>query len=217
MIEQLTKHYNLISEMSKQRQRPVVCVEAGHIYTDEVPALKHEVGAIVGSKISKLLEGMGVQVQRMLFVDDYNVEHNSLDLDAYQSMLSKHGFTPDRLIMESLLLGDAEDVISALEQKSLTEKNKKGAVILKKNCKKENDIVLRKSPERGALPACAAIDTALYLKKHETAGICVTVLPVEWRGQQDGVRKVLYALGKDLPILEVYYSDDGEIEIEFDY
>ena len=69
----------------------------------------------------------------------------------------------------------------------------------------------------GATSACAALDAALYIKKNEDAGICVTVLHTEWKGQQNAVKKVLSALGKDIPILEVYYTDEGEIEIEFDY
>ena len=159
------------------------------------------IGAIVGANVCIALENMGVLVQKMLFVDDYNAQSNTLDLENYQSRLSEHGFVADRLIMESSLISYAEKVIAELEQSSLTEISKYGAIILKKNNKKDKEIVLRKSPEMGAIPSCVALDTALYIKKQEEAGICVTVLISEWKSQQYAVKKVLKALRRDLPIL----------------
>ena len=218
MIELLQSQLGLIQSINVGKQRSIAWVEAGHIYADEIPSLSHEVGAIVGAKVSIALENMGILVKKMLFIDDYNAQSNTLDLENNQSLLSEHGFVADRLIMESSLVSDAEKVIAELEQGSLTEINKHGAVILKKNHKKDKEVVLRKSPEMGTTPACVALDTALYIKKQEEeAGICVTVLHSEWKSQQNAVKKVLKALGKDLPILEVYYTDEGDIEIDFEY
>lgn len=217
MIEKLQTQLNFIPALTSDKQKPVVCVEAGHIYTDESPTIRHEIGAIVGKNVSNILEGLGVQVQRMLFVDDYHPTTHSLDLDSYQKLLAERGFVADKVVMESSLNDAAEDVITLLQDKSLIDVKKNGAIILKKTHKKEKDIVLRKSPEMGGAPACAALDTALYLKKSESTGVCVTILHDEWKEQQSGVKKVLKALGKDIPILEVYYSDYGDIEVDFDY
>lgn len=218
MIEQLhiAKQLQFVSKIATQKQ--VVCVEAGHIYTDETPSLTHEIGAMVGSEYCKALERIGIQVQKMLFIDDFNAKSQDLDIDSYTGILAKHGFMPDSIIMESSLFESAQDVISQLEAREMIDVNRHGAIILKKYDKKEKDIVLQKSPNMGGAPACAALDTALYLKKYEDSGICLTVLPTEWKGQQNGVKKVLKALGKKVPIIEVYYTDEGDIEVEdFDY
>ncbi|MBP6098549.1 MAG: hypothetical protein KA477_01040 [Candidatus Levybacteria bacterium] len=217
MIEKLQNQLRFLPAISPAEQQTVVCIEAGHIYTDETPSLSHEIGAIVGHNVSQILEGMGVTVQKMLFVDDYNALSHNLNVEEYRSLLNSHGFEPDILVMESSLVQDAYQVIAELEVNSLTETNKNGALILKKNHKKEKDIVLRKSPSMESLPACAALDTALYIKKNERAGICVTVLHEKWKSQQEAVKKVLKALGKDIPILEIFFTDYGEIEIDFDY
>lgn len=217
MIEQLGLQSWLINTVSAAKQRPVACVEAGHIYTDETPSLSHEIGAMVGANFCTELERMGIVVQRMLFVDDYNATSNDLNLADYSSLLSKHGFAVDRTVMESTLREDAEKVIARLQASSMAELNRNGAVILKKNQKREKTIVLQKSSSTGGGPACAALDAALYLLKAREAGLCVTVLHQQWKDQQEGVKKVLKALGENVPILEVYYSDDGDIEVEFDY
>lgn len=198
-------------------QRPVVCVEAGHIYTDEVPTQSHETGASVGSKVSALLGEMGFDVQKMLFVDDYNAQSSDLDLGSYQDLISCHGFTPEVTVMESTLVQEAEEIVTSLQEQGLTEENRNGAVILKKSYKREKDIVLRKSPAMGFMSGCAALDAALYLRKSKTAELCVTVLHREWKDQQASVKKILKALGKEIPILEVYYNDEGDIEVDFDY
>jgi len=217
MIEQLGIQPWLIDTVSVAKQKSVACVEAGHIYTDEMPSLSHEIGAIVGANVCTELEKMGIGVQRMLFVDDYNVASNDLNLTDYSNLLSQHGFTVDRTVMESTLIKDAKEVIVRLQMSSMTELSRNGAVVLKKNHKKEKEIVLKKSPGMGSVPACAALDAALYLIKAKEAGICVTVLHKEWKDQQEGVRRVLKALGENVSILEVYYSDDGEVEVVFDY
>ncbi len=216
MIEQLTQ-LNFIKGLPNVGQTPTICVEAGHIYTDETPSLKHEIGAMVGAKVSSLLEEMGFSVQRMLFIDDYNAVSNDLDIGSYQSLLQGHGFAPEVTVMESSLTQNAQEIVETLEKQGLTEENRNGTVVLKKGHKREKDIVLKKSPGMGLVPSCAALDAALYLKKFETVGVCVTVLHQEWKGQQEGVKKVLNALGKSIPILEVYYTDDGDIEFDFDY
>ena len=198
-------------------ERPAVVVEAAHIYTDEQPTRKHEQGAEIGGRVASFLAGMGLDVQRMLFVDDLNAHSQDLDLSSYQSMISERGFSPDVLIMESTLQEDADEIIRSLQDTGHTETNKHGAIILKKPYKRAKEIVLKKSPGRGETAACAALDAALYLKKREGAGISVTVLHEEWREQQEDVRRVLEALGVDIPVLEIYYDDEGEVEVEFDF
>lgn len=218
MIQRLETQLHFVPDRIAKMQDPVACVEAGHIYTDEIPSRRHEIGAIVGKNVSSVLEGMGIRVQRMLFVDDYNAQSQDLDISGYKSSISRHGFVPDQLIFESSLTKEAEKVIAALEEQNLTQADRNGTIILKKDRKGEQTVVLRKSPKKGATPACAALDAALYLKKSAQADMCVTVLHSEWKDQQDKVKKVLKALGKDnTPILEVYYTDDGEIEVDFDY
>lgn len=217
MIEILQANLQAITGVYADKQRPKVCVEAAHIYTDEVPGFKHQLGAVIGANVCRILGGMGVDVQRMLFVDDFNAVSNDLSLSEYGEFIGEHGFTPDIVVMESTLVDDANRLIGQLEEAGLTERNRNGATVLKKNNKRDKDIVLVKSPIMGSIPACNALDAALYLRKFETAGVCVTILDKQWQDQQNSVKKVLKALGKDIPILEVYYLENGEIEVDFDY
>jgi len=133
----------------------------------------------------------------------------------YQVFLK--GFSPDLLVMESTLEEEADSIVRSLQDNGHTEINKHGAVILKKPYKRAKEIVLKKSPGRGETAACAALDAALYIRKNERAGISVTILHEEWREQQEDVRRVLEALGVDIPVLEIYYDDEGEVEVEFDF
>lgn len=217
MIELLPTQLGLhLNKLSNVQLRPV-CIEAAHIYMDEEPTLRHEIGAMVGARLATIIEEMGFPVERMLFIDDYNASSQDLDIGAYRQLISEHGFASDTLVMESSLVEQADHVIALLEQQGMTEVTKQGATILKKNYKKDSTIVLKKSPDRGAIPACAALDAALYLRKYEQSGICITVLHEEWKGQQDGVKKVLQTLGANIPIFEVYYNDVGDVDVEFDY
>lgn len=217
MKEILQTNLQIILNASVDKHRPKFCVEAAHVYTDEVPGIKHQLGAVIGANVCQILQEMGVDVQRMLFVDDFNALSNDLSLEDYEGFIAKHGFAPDLVVMESTLINSANKLIEQLEESGLTEKNKNGATVLKKGNKKEKDIVLRKSPVMGSVPACNALDAALYLKKHEAAGVCVTILDKQWQDQQTSVKKVLKALGKEIPILEVYYSESGDLEVDFDY
>jgi len=217
MYERVIPQLETIQTLTAQSQNRLVCVEAGHIYTDETPNELHEVGARVGANVCTVLENMGIKIQKMLFIDDYNAESHDLNIGDYQELLSKCGFSADKLVMESSLENDAIQIIDDLEKIFLIEENKNGSLILKKGHKREKEIVLRKSPSMGATPACVALDTALYLKKYEEAGLCVTILHSIWKDQQKGVQKVLKALGKELPILSIFYSEEGEIEVDFDF
>jgi|SRR3989344_3949917 len=206
-----------IQSLVSGMERPAVIVEAAHIYTDEEPTIKHAMGAEIGGKVASFFTQMGIDVQRMLFVDDFNAHNQDLDLPSYQRMISERGFSPDLLVMESTLEEEADSIVRSLQDNGHTEINKHGAVILKKPYKRAKEIVLKKSPGRGETAACAALDAALYIRKNERAGISVTILHEEWREQQEDVRRVLEALGVDIPVLEIYYDDEGEVEVEFDF
>lgn len=211
MIEILKANLQIIEGSS------TACVEAAHIYTDEQPGLEHQMSAVIGTNVSRILEEMGVDVNRMLFVDDFNADSKDLDIHEYESFITKHGFIPDVVVMETTLVEDAKEIVRVLEGLGLTEVNKNGATILKKKEKREKEVVLKKSPSLGSVPACSALDAALYIKKFEHSGVCVTVLHERWKNQQDSVKRVITALGMEIPVLDVYYSDTGDVSVDFDY
>ncbi|MFP4424587.1 MAG: hypothetical protein ACLFP2_05165 [Candidatus Woesearchaeota archaeon] len=183
-----------------EMNNPSIIVEAGHIYTNEIPTVEQYEGAKQGTILSEILEFLGFQTAKWLFIDDYNPLFQDkpiqLDIPDYCNSLSKFGFAPDKIVYESDLVDHAEDILSYLQKNCYAGVHNNGKTILNKGK------VLLYDPEN---EKCSLLDACLYLQKLEEADSCVTVLDKQYASQQKGT--ILKKLGIDITkIFPCYYT-----------
>jgi hypothetical protein len=212
MIETLIQEHIFVNA-AVQQFAVTACVEAAHIYSDESPDVTHELAAKVGASTCLALANLGVEVSGLLFVDDYNPSSFDLDLEKYMGMLNAQGFPVSKVVMESSLQNYACCLVDELEANGMTKRKKDGKVYLLGG----SQILLKKSDLLGNKPACDVLDAAFYINKSEEAGLCVTVLPFDYREQQEKVKELLKILGYEISILNVYFNQEGEVDLDFNY
>jgi len=187
-----------------------VIVEAAHIYTDEKPSLEHAISASIGGALGYYLTTQGIENTSWLFIDNYNPFFQGkpplLDVKAYLASLIPYGFHPVKVVYEADLKGMAQEVLHDLNIKGQTWiHSKTGKVMLN-----EANVVLY-DPVKDHLK-CSLMDACLYMLKQEEADAFVTILPQSYEAQQEGTKKVLIKLGKDITgIIPAYYTLNGSI------
>ena len=133
-----------------------VIVEAGHIYSDEIPAKEHLFGAKIGALICGFLEGIGYKTEKWLFIDDYNPQCDDklmrLDEEDYKRMLAAWGFAPSKTIHESELVKKAGEMLEYLKKEGFAgQESETGKMVLHKG----NIILYNPSDNRYT---CALLD-----------------------------------------------------------
>lgn len=186
-------------------------VEAGHFYADKPLASEQQVGVCVGMATIDSLQEMGLIATPCILIDDYNAEDKTSESNVTQ--IRQLGFSPEVIYREKSSQAKAIEILEQLKTSNKTKYRKNtGETYLK-----EGFIKLVKND--GKL-TCALLDAALYVQKHqEYAGICVTVLAdtPEYRTQQSYTKSILKAAAYSIPILNVYFSEEGSISVDFDY
>ena len=191
-----------------------VCLEAGHIYADQMAELEHTVGVTIAVEVERRLRAEGFEVTRMLFIDDYNATSRTLNEDAYVQYLSDCGFRPDVCVHESGLEKAAQSLIEKLEVLGKVGRHKNGRRFLdvsKRVDKEGNGLIELDGSERPI--ACAVLDAALCLRKTQEFGVSVTILPARWKSQQKKTRRLLRALDEDIPTVTIYFRPNGELTV----
>ena len=180
-----------------------VCIEAGHIYTNEEPALEHKLSALWGNILAQYLTAAGAQVQQWLFIDDYNPklegEFETLDEKVYIELLQTWGFTPQKIVHESTLIEAANDLLAYLKKKGLTRIHGSGYIVLNK------DAVRLYHPQTGHY-GCCLLDAALYMQKLKQNDVCITVLSTDFKEQQKGTKYIFDKMGLHSVVYPFYFT-----------
>lgn len=174
-------------------------VEAGHIYMHETPGLDHHLSATWGSLIAHYLTLWGAEIEKWVFVDNYNPRLEGkpelLNWSEYYKLLQEWGFTPDKTQFEGNLVSAASGLFEQLQKKGKVEQHPSGVFMLSKGK------VLLYHPAAGYPDGnkymCSLLDACLYLEKLAKADGCVTVLSDQYRAQQKGTLTILKELGED--------------------
>ncbi|MBL7150907.1 hypothetical protein ISS86_03175 [Candidatus Microgenomates bacterium] len=211
-----------------------VCVEAAHVYVGESFSEEHKLGAEIGADILAHLADLGIKSCAMLFIDDLP-EHNkqlnpgcySQDPEGFQASLNDHGFCPEKFVLESSLVQGAQILINKLEFKGIAKSRKRKSYAIGERRK----VFPRFAPSApgGGLfylervdmfndttPVCAVLDAALYLEKLRESDVCITVLSDSYKKEQERAKFLVRALGNKQTIINVYFNEEGEIDIDFD-
>ena len=172
---------------------PSIIVEAGHIYTNEHPALEHRAGAELGHRLSDLFALGGVDVKKWVLIDDYNPQFDDgspdLDVDSYLLALHDWGFAPHEVVRESSLVPAAAEILEQMLEGNIARQRSDGRVFLR-----ESNIRLYDAAN--GRYACALLDACLYRDKLGHADMCVTVLDRKYAPEQ----KRTLAIGKHMGI-----------------
>jgi hypothetical protein len=199
-------------------------IEVGHfyIYPDEksVPyGFSSE--QVLGLRLAvALVQELGLSAQFLLFIDDY---HGHLGLESewtseeiHAALLTetnvhtalaefdKYGLTPV-LISELEQTTAAAHLYHCLAQQGLLSKGKKNLA---------NELGGTPVLTQNFESTCSLIDSALYLKKigPSKQNATITVLPAQYKSQQEQVKQILSAYGLvNPPITVVYHDKTGEI------
>lgn len=190
--------FSEILQYAKGHRLTSVCVEAAHIYMDEVPGDEHDFSASLGAQLAKELELADCLVTKMLFVDNINPNplEFTLDVNRYRDRLQQKGFAPDIVALEAALELSARNLLESLESSDIHRKDDQ--VFLN-----HRNILLMDHNR----PSCCLLDAAMYVAKLSIFELVITVLQGKYRSQQKKVRKILRALGyTHLPVINVYFD-----------
>lgn len=189
----------------KQGGAKKVCVEAAHIYVDQEPCEEHSFCAQVGAQLSEALLLKGMEITKMLFVDDYHPDISTapFPMSHYLELLEGQGFHPDEVVMESDLVKPAFCLMRTADGQTVTE----------------GERVFLRQPRLALMTngvfSCNILDAALYLDKFNRFDYTVTVLPAGYKDQQKNVRRMLKAFGhENFPVTNVFYDEKREIRLK---
>jgi len=200
---------NFTKELVKKRIRKV-CVEAGHIYVDEIPNGQHHLGLKLGGIFAEAIGKVVPSVAKMLFVDDYNPSVSTLDFPEYLKTAESLGFPPDVIVWEASLVSDARVFVEKLNENDATFVSPEGHTHTR-----HQNIRLRYVDDR---LACCALDATLYARRLKEYDFNLTILPgesaCEYKKQQKNVRRLLRLAGiENLPLANVFFYQDGSFNI----
>ena len=194
---------NKLEEIINAPSGQLYVVEAGHIYTHEVPSYEHELSAQIGAELCKQLEQKGHKTQKWLFIDNYHPKLKKwpeiLDEKKYIDLLTELGFEPEVIVYEADLADSAEKILSILITQNKVKEHK-GKLHLKHGW-----VLL--ANEKNEL-SCPLLDASLYLQKAKTASAAITVLNKSYQPQQEKTFKVLEALCQNPAIIPRYYDQE---------
>lgn len=196
-------------------------VEAAHVYVYQKVTTEHLQSAAIGAVAVNAIASAGTHVEAMLFVDDYNIhepvgpesyEHNK---ETYMTRIGEQGYLPSLFLWEKAVAQEAPQWLAAALEDKRIKQNKKGIFL---PLGSQGVLWLAKADNLGMHYSCDALDALAYVKKsHLGADLLVTVLPEGYRSQQSKTRQVLSALGYSLPIVNIYFDPEQNIQVEFHY
>ena len=181
-----------------------VIVEAGHIYTNQLPNSEQDISIDQGVKVLQLGKLLGFCMKPWLFIDNYNPQFQNnlslLDEQAYISSITAKGFIPQKVIYESDLIPQAKEIVDyLLKKEEALPESKTGKVILKK------EKILLYNPAEDKY-YCSLLDACLYQQKLNESEICITILDQSYASQQKGTKTIVSKLGIDSSkIIPFYY------------
>lgn len=197
-------------------------IEAGHIYLDSTASpLGSEDkrmglrGAALGGQLAQKLGG---QVSRWVFVDELHADtFLTVNPHRVSQEYARVGFTPDKLVLESdpQLHAEALDLVDKIRTFSpdLLMTMRQGYSL--RTGDTMSNILLAERTKRDRTPVnpkCALLDAALTLQKIQgEGGVCVTVLPERYARQQESAQAILEACGLELPLVNVFFSAQGQV------
>ena len=187
-----------------------IIIEAGHIYTNEVPANEHKLSANLGYLLTHYLESFYADTTNWLFVDNYNPQFEdkplSLNLDQYVAQLTSWGFPPSKVLFEADLVEQAKDLLGFLKKNNFAGPHHSGNTVLNKGHIQLYD------PSKDKY-MCSLLDACLYIEKLKHADGCITVLDQQYTSQQKGTLTILKKLGIDTSnIFPFYYHTPASKE-----
>lgn len=205
-------------------------IEAAHFYTDRVFGSEEMLSAKIGSQICDALTQLSIgPIVPMLFIDNLNVDANVTNHTSDNTATLAHsGFHPEVTIYEADMVAKAENILAQIikrgqrhiedtqtgkiHKKNTFVKIARGGIYLKKDFKELQKL--------DGSYTCALLDAAAYVEKFNMFGaVCVTVLPNNsfYSEQQKTTKAILKAAGYDIPILNVYFDQDGKLTFEYDF
>jgi hypothetical protein len=182
-----------------------IIIEAGHIYTNTAPGQEQETGVKIGSLFANLFTLFGYDVEKWLFIDDYNPKFQdglaSLDEKAYLTFISTHGFAPDKTVYEASLAPEAKGMLEFLVKHNYAGlQHHTGKVVLHKG-----NIILHDPKQDKYM--CALLDACLYLDKAKAGNFSVTVLDKQFEQQQNATMAILKKLDFNVEtVFPIYYT-----------
>lgn len=203
-----------IEQIMSTRNVSNALIEAGHIYAGNQPDGEVTMGLEIGRALYESLVEMGMKVDTMLFIDDYNGHGSGPEtLQAMQPIFETTGFFPVHIVYENNLVNSARNLQYSLPKVKQRSKSVFAVV--------GSDIIdIERTDEFNETKVtCIALDAALYLEKAKQAngGLLVTVLPQQYKPQQEKTKALARAAGCNAPILNCYFDDQGKIKVDFDY
>ncbi len=175
-------------------------IEAGHFYANQSLTQEQLSGIDVGKTMIKKLNELGFQTIPCILIDNYNAvdtksESNLVEIQGYD-------YNPKLVLWEKDAVPYSISLLESLKQNDKT-KEKKGNMYLK-----EGFSILQ---NKDGKYSCALLDAGLYVMKFDLySGICVTVLPESYKSQQETTKRILKGTGQEIPIINIYYKEDGE-------
>jgi len=205
----------------KESTAQSVLVEAAHVYGYQTLEEMHLHGAQIGAKVVSLVNDLGLAAKAMLFVDDYNWHQQPSPKSYIQNPETFHnaylekGFKIDTFAHEAILAAQAEAWVTSYIAEGIFKVNKKGVFL-----PLGHDGILwivKKNHLNEAKFTCEALDALCYINKSKLADLLITVLPVHYTKQQDRTKLLLKKLGYRLPILNIYFEENGDLNLDFEY
>ncbi len=206
-------------------------IEAGHFYADKGMSpmgdsdVRHAMMGI--DLVSEVLRNIGGKQARLWwFIDEMhqNDHFDRMTQDGlfssplYEEMKRRWTLPPDNIVFESEpeLQQEALNLVDKIPGEWLINM-RKGISLVREGM--PNYILCKKdSRKKFCDPSCSLLDAALYVRKSEFTeenGVCITILPEEYRSQQDTTKLILKRTGYNIPILNVYFNKTREVSLDF--
>lgn len=208
---------------------PSFVIEACHFYKNH-PLTEPEIAEIetCGKLAYDLALALGQtgQVERIIFVDDYNIIRGKVvSEDPLENskqtwqVIEDSGFAEKVkfVFLESLMLQAASGVLAGLLLTGCCRQTKSKTIL---NVPSENEgVVLLREGSGDGIPSCALLDASCYGLKGEyfPGTIHITILPDSYRNQQEETQQVMKASGIKVPIINIFVGVDGSQQVEFNF
>jgi len=193
-----------------------VNLEAGHFYSDIPLRPIEEQGIKIGVSVAGALNDIGIHVTPIVLVDDFHAPDTHTTPNLLK--MSELGFVPARVFKEAEYVDEAMRIFGDIKDRGKV-RYRSGKNVHSLRAEGNPDLIKANGDQ-----SCSLLDAAVYSVRHrELGGICLTVLPLtdgsrNYERQQDYVIKILQASGREIPILNVFYNEEGEITVgDFDF
>lgn len=186
-------------------------------------------GLQIARLLRQKLQDRGIDVKQLLFVDDVslrerqktssNPERWELFIQRTARQIVSSDTEPERVrvLSEHSFIEEAEKIIGQIRQKAAISTNYRlssngNAVIVGHGKSRRSVRLVGYNREYPTLPSCEVLDVCVYQKKLKDDRETITVLPVEYKAQQEKVRLLLELLTEDeLPVTVIFFDKMGSV------